>query len=141
MANEWSESTFYGMVQHVFLPRKLSKEFDPSENVIYENNLLALLADVVKGAQEYLPASTNSLFGRMYNVQRSFDSASIVDAIKTLSPGEMLGLYIREQNAGFCLYLPCEGDSGRGILSTFPASLSSELILNSPNEVQVSLPL
>lgn len=130
-------ANFEGLIQNVFLIRKLSDAYDWNKVIDYDNSIMALMADVIKGFEEHLPCSTRKLIDTMANIQPTFNKSTISETITTLRRGEMFGLYIREQNCGFCLYFP-QSYNDRAVVATFPASLPNQVILTSPNDVQVS---
>ena len=133
----FNAASFNNMVAHVFLPRKLGDGFDPRVHAAVEEQLLALMAEVVLGFDTNLPTSTRKLFESMNHLQRTMEIPDVATAISGMQPGEMFGLYVPAQNCGILLHLPSEQESNRVTLATFPASLPNELILGSPNEIQV----
>lgn len=136
----FDEGNFKAMVEHVFLPRKLSPSFNPLKVVDHESSMLALLSDVVNHLASILPKEARQLINMMAELQldSELNIENVSQAIKALQPGNMLGLYIRQQNCGWLLYSPPEAASKQVVVSTFPASLPNEVICDSPNDVQVS---
>lgn len=125
------------LADHVFLPKRVSVK-DPENLAHQEEALLEFMLEVINGPFVQLAASTNHLFETMVDVHchGGMDKARIAGHIDSLSPGQMFGLYIRQQNCGFLIYAPPNGDR---IVSTFQASVPNEIICSSPSNVQVSL--
>lgn len=123
------------MANHVFLPKKIADaEF---KNIAeQENALLKLVLEVVIGSSYILPESTKHLFQTMVDVHchGGMEKTRIASYIESLRPGQMFGLYIREQNCGFLIYAPPKGER---IVSTFHASVPNDVVSSSPGDVQV----
>lgn len=125
------------LVDHVFLPKRITgihpKEIDQQENL-----LLSFIWDSMIHSHIELRDSTNHLFETMVNIHchGGMEKTRISDHIKSISPGQMIGLFIRQQNCGLLIYR--QPQNREIIVSTFQASVPNEIICSSPSDVQVS---
>lgn len=139
---EFNKKLFELMIHEVFLPKKLPDAYDATKAYKHEARILALMADIVQELSDVLPKSTHNLFQRWSFLQcrRKLEAPEMQNAIASLKDGEMFALYIRQQNCGFCLYIPHDQDNNnnnKAIVSTFPVSLENTLIMSNMNDVQV----
>lgn len=133
---EIPKEIFEILVDHVFLPKKISGT-NPAVNIDEQDEkLLSFILDSIENSSVQLPESTAHLFRTMVDVQchRDWEKTKIAFHIQSLLPGHMFGLYIRKQNCGLLIYAPPNGDR---IVSTFQASVPNEIICSSPSDVQV----
>ncbi|XP_037034763.1 uncharacterized protein LOC119073424 [Bradysia coprophila] len=134
---------FQLMVHEVFLPKKLPDHYDAMQAYHHESLMLALMADIIQDLSNELPKSTHNLFQTWSFLQcrQYLEVPETQNAIASLQSGEMIALYIREQNCGFCLYIPRDRNCGnKAIVSAFPASLENSIIMSSENDPQMSFP-
>lgn len=136
---KFNKKIFELMIHEVFLLKKLPDAYDATKAHEQETGILALMADIVQELSNQLPKSTHNLFQRWSFLQcQSSEAPEIQNAIASLENGEMLALYIRKQNCGFCLYIPHDRDNeSKAIVSTFPVSLENTIVMSNLNDLQV----
>lgn len=139
---KFHKKLFELMIHEVFLPKQLPDFYDATKAYYHETRMLALTADVIQELSNELPKSTHNLFQTWSYLQcrPCLEAPELQNAIASLVCGEMLALYIRQQNCGFCLYIPHDKEyKGKAIVSTFPVSLENSLIMSNENDLQVRI--
>lgn len=137
---KFHKNSFELIIHEVFLPKKLPEFYNATKAFHHETRMLALMADVIQELSKELPKSTHNLFQTWSFLQcrPCLEAPEMQNAIASLTSGEMLALYIRQQNCGFCLYIPHDKErKGTAIVSTFPVSLENSLIMSNENDLQV----
>lgn len=134
----FNKKSFELMIHEVFLPKQLPDFYDAEKAYVHETRILALMADIIQELSDELPKSTHNMFQTWSFLQcrEHLEGPEVLNAIASLKNGDMLALYIREQNCGFCLFVPHD-DENRAIVSTFPVSLENSLVMSNLNDVQV----
>lgn len=138
---KFHEKLFELMINEVFLPKKLPDFYDATKVYHHETRLLAIMADSIQELSDELPKSTQHLFQTWSFLQcrQYLEPPQVLNAIASLKQGEMFTLYIRQQNCGFCIYIPRDKEhENQAIVSTFPVSLENSLIMSNGNDFQVS---
>lgn len=137
---KFNKNLFELMIHEVFLPKKLPDFYDATKAYNHETRLLALMADLIQEMTKELPKSTHNMFQTWSFLQcrQYLEPPELQNAISSLKSGEMFALYIRQQNCGFCLYIPPgKNYNNRAIVSTFPLSLENSLVMSNENDLQV----
>lgn len=139
---KFHEQLFSLMIHEVFLPKKLPDHYDPMKAHCHESRMLALMTDIIQDLSNELPKSTHSLFQTWSFLQcrPHLEAPETQNAIASLQSGEMLALYIREQNCGFTLHIPHDRNGeNTAIVSAFPASLENSIVMSNENDLQVKI--
>ncbi len=137
---KFHEKSFELMINEVFLPKKLPEFYDAAKAYHHETRMLALMADLIQELSDELPKSTQNLFQTWSFLQcrQYLEPPQLQNAIASLKDGEMFALYIRQQNCGFCIYIPRgKENENQAIVSTFPVSLENSLVMSNGNDLQV----
>lgn len=126
------------MIDHVFLPRKLPEK--PLDLHNTESNLLRSITTIIESLEnESIPSAVQRLFTNMRQLHciDALHPKAISEQIKNMKTGEMLGIYVREQNCG--LFIHRANDDDEVTLSTFCASLPNEMVYgtNINGDIQV----
>lgn len=120
------ESHRNNMIDHAFLPRKLSeKSLDLHAT---EHSLLRSVASTIELLEnEIFPVSVRQMFANMEQLHcdDALDPKAISKQMRNLKMGDMMGIYVREQNCGLFLHM---ADADEVTMSTFSASLPNEMI-------------
>lgn len=129
-----------GMIDHMFLPRKL---FEASTKMLHEveNTLLEHFITILETFHEKgdLPDTTIDFFRNLRKIhtdRASLNKQTIARQIDAVKPGQMFGMYVREQNCGILIYAP-KNLAAEWIFSTFHPSLENEVISGNENDIQV----
>lgn len=118
--------THRDMIDHVFLPRKISAKSDNLHRT--ESTLLkAMTQTILSFESEFFPSVVRELFTNMKRLHcdDDLDPEAIAEQLKNMKPGEMLGIYVRAQNCGLFI---CMREDNKVTLATFRASLQNETI-------------
>lgn len=117
------------MIDHVFLPRKLPGK--PLDLHNTESNLLESITTVIESLEsEAIPSAVQRLFTNMRQLHciDELRPKAISEQMKKLKMGEMLGIYVREQNCGLFIHMASDDEV---TISTFSASLPNEMVYGS----------
>lgn len=117
------------MIDHVFLPRKLPEK--PLDLHNTESSLLKSLTKIIELlGNESIPSAVQRLFTNMTQLHciDELRPKAISEQIKNMKMGEMLGIYVREQNCGLFFHMANDDEV---TISTFCASLPNEKVYGS----------
>lgn len=114
------------MIDHVFLPRTLPQKPIDLHNT--ERNLLNLMTATIESLENgILPSAIRQMFIniRQLHCIDLLDPKKISKQMKNLKIGDMMGVYVREQNCGLFIH---RSNDDEVTISTFSASLPNEMI-------------
>lgn len=131
---------FEYVVDHVFLPKRIKGSYASNHQKIdgtILTHLLAVFKDIA--FTNHLPASTHHLFKTLMELhfEEQMDESIIASKIQSLAPGQMIGLFIREQNCGISIYKMPLIHGAKRIVSTFHASIPNEVVTSNCSDIQV----
>lgn len=138
-----SRAVYGHMLDHVILPRKLSSattELLPQTEVELLENFIDTFrvfheTDIIPDVTKHLFKNLKTLHGRCAKL----DQKTIAEQIDALEPGQIFGMYVREQNCAILVYAPPDNTDDQWILSTFHPSLPNAVISGNRSDVQVSI--
>lgn len=125
------------MIDHVFLHRRLpGKPIDLHQT---ESSLLKLMTATVESYDTAIcPTAAQRLFTNMQQLHcmDALEPKAISKQMAELKSGDMLGIYVREQNCGLFIHMDTDDEV---TLSTFSASLPNEIVYgeNINSDIQV----
>lgn len=131
---------FEYVVDHVFLPKRIKGSYALNQQKIDKTILTQMLAVFKdKAFAIHLRASTHHLFKTLMELhfEEQMDESIIASKIQSLAPGQMVGLYIREQNCGITIYKMPLTHGAKRIVSTFHASIPNEVVTSNCSDIQV----
>lgn len=126
------------IAQHVVFPRCLSHN-ESTHLQLEELQLTAMLyTTIVANKNKFSwPPSTIKLLESFMKISPLDDANDVSTEIKNIDAGEMLGMYVRQQNCALILYRPSANDEDY-IVATFPTKLDAYQIHQCNSDLQVN---